>query len=490
MKIIIKKPKALNEQGKRANNEDNLYPPAGTANEQQDLFVVCDGVGGSNKGELASKIVSKNFYTLSNEKNFREKLIQNFEHSAVENAINYLLKKVEAKLDSEMQQNAESRGMASTLTYLMLTEQGAIAAWVGDSRIYHFRNGRIINRTQDHSLVAQLIESGQITADEALKHPQKNVILRAISGSENATKADVLLWTDVKAGDYFMLCTDGIMEGFDSEQELEQLFASNDYDRIANQIFQNCGQKSRDNFTMYLLAVDKVLQQESNYAQHFPKQQAQAQDYARAIPKPEYRNETEPQFAQQNEPAYKKLSKLFDVRVLLVAIIIILLAVGGIVVYDHLADGFDKKAKELKRIADKTKDSLENIIKTPPPSDNKGKGKTVVNPPSDDKGKGKTVVNPPSDDKGKKGTLPTDEDINKAVDKVVDIVKKTEDNVDVPTPPVKTEEFTNHVVGDDDTIYSLSKKFEVSEDAIRTANGLGKDDVIVKGKTIKIPKKQ
>lgn len=259
MKINIFNPLALNEQGQRQNNEDNCFPKAGTAKANEDIFVVCDGVGGSNKGEIASMIVSREFYKIVNSGTAKQDLLQKgLTKQNAESFLNKVLGMVEQRIDAYVQQNPETKGMASTLTFLMLTEQGVMVGWVGDSRVYHFRKGRIINKTQDHSLVSELVASGEITEEEALKHPKKNVILRAISGGQNATKVEAAIWTDVKKGDYFMLCTDGILEGFDSDSELSALFNTPHPEQVAKEIYGKCSTKSRDNFTMYLIGVESV----------------------------------------------------------------------------------------------------------------------------------------------------------------------------------------------------------------------------------------
>ena len=96
--------------------------------------------------------------------------------------LNSILLRTELELDKIVAKNPEYKGMATTLTYLHLSPEGAIIAWAGDSRVYHIRDGKILFKTEDHSLVNQLVQAGQITEEEAAHHPQKNVILRAVIG--------------------------------------------------------------------------------------------------------------------------------------------------------------------------------------------------------------------------------------------------------------------------------------------------------------------
>ena len=138
-----------------------------------------------------------------------------------------------------------------------------LIAHIGDSRIYHLRKGKILYRTEDHSLVNSWLKLGLITQEEAINHPKKNVILRAIQGKKRPTEAEVSIITDVQAGDIFLLCSDGVVESF-TDEELESLFSTRcpleNYKEI---LVEKCLQKSRDNFSFYLLPVESVVKTES-----------------------------------------------------------------------------------------------------------------------------------------------------------------------------------------------------------------------------------
>ncbi|CAG5002127.1 hypothetical protein DYBT9275_02815 [Dyadobacter sp. CECT 9275] len=246
MKIEIYEPLALHEIGRRDNNEDNIFPEKGSAQTGDRLFVVCDGIGGNAKGEEASRIVCDAF---------RYKIDGVSNPTLIADALCY----AEEQIDHFISQNPGAKGMGTTLTLLHLHENGATIAHVGDSRVYHIRDRTIRFVTNDHKWVNKLVLSGDLTPEEALHHPQRNVIDRAVQGRKNRpTQADVNQITDIQAGDYFFLCTDGILEGIE-EDELVNILASDgsDTDKLG-QIEKNCLVKSMDNYSAYLVRVESA----------------------------------------------------------------------------------------------------------------------------------------------------------------------------------------------------------------------------------------
>ena len=252
MKIQIAPPQALHGIGKRNNNEDNLFPAFSCATTRDRIFLVCDGVGGSEKGEIASQITCRaipEYFT-----------INRLEISTVEN-VNHSIGFAKAEMEAYLKNNPGSEGMATTVTFLHLHENGATVAHIGDSRIYHIRHGKTFWKTRDHSYVNNLVEAGLITETEALTHPQRNVIMRALQGNDREVFADVYSITDVLANDYFFLCSDGIFEGID-EQTLEKTLNSAESDEAKmKSIETNCTNKSNDNFTAYLIRIQSVEKQ-------------------------------------------------------------------------------------------------------------------------------------------------------------------------------------------------------------------------------------
>ena len=253
MAIVIKSPVFLNEQGRRKNNEDSIYPPAGAATDQQRLFMVCDGVGGANKGEVASRMVCEAIAQY-----FQENITSWVDEAYIVKAIRH----AEARLQRYTSAKPECAGMSTTLTLVWLDDQAnrAVVAWVGDSRVYQMRQGKVQFMTDDHSLVNELVKRGELRPEDAAHHPQRNVILRAISAdSAQPAKADVVEITDLQIGDYFLLCSDGILESID-EPTLSALLPNADIDLAEARlsILEACELFSHDNFSMYLFHIAEI----------------------------------------------------------------------------------------------------------------------------------------------------------------------------------------------------------------------------------------
>ena len=254
MHIQLHPTACLNERGKRENNEDSIYPLAGHATAATQLFMVCDGVGGSAKGEEASRLACQSFVAYFMSKGFPQPLPNSADY------INAALQYTEAAFDASLAANPNQKGMGTTVTLVCLHEGGITAAHIGDSRIYHVRKGAILWATSDHSLVNDYLKAGIITPEDAIDHPQKNVITRAVQGaSVRPTRADVHIITDIAADDYIFMCTDGILESI-SDYDLCRILGDSHLmieDQIAA-IHHLCNDNSRDNFSCYLLKIASV----------------------------------------------------------------------------------------------------------------------------------------------------------------------------------------------------------------------------------------
>jgi PPM family protein phosphatase len=236
MAITINQQSFFSEIGKRANNEDNGGWNKGSA------YIVCDGVGGNEKGEVASEIITSTLLQM-----FKENILTSAEGA---------LQTVESKLTDYITQNPESMGMASTLVMTIVRPNGIMAAWVGDSRIYQFRKGKIVFRTTDHSWVNEALAAGILTEEEAVNHPKSNIITRAIQGNHKPVEAQEVWISDIQPNDMFLLCTDGVLETW-TDEELSSLFAeANDTDAIANKLKQECAITSKDNNTAIVFRIE------------------------------------------------------------------------------------------------------------------------------------------------------------------------------------------------------------------------------------------
>jgi len=184
---------------KRSNNEDACFVVP-----SDDVYIVADGVGGSNSGEIAARTAVSKIaeYVRHNPLNHEEK---------EEIVIEYFLKCIQ-KINSDIydmaQRHVENKGMATTLVIAYVTGMTAYLINIGDSRGYVCRNGEITQITEDHTYVNTLVQRGIITEAEAQNHSDKNKITKALGG-EPVVEPDFFK-IDLKKGDVIILCTDGL----------------------------------------------------------------------------------------------------------------------------------------------------------------------------------------------------------------------------------------------------------------------------------------
>jgi protein phosphatase len=186
----------------RSHNEDfvDAYEPV-TPDERRrhgSLYIVADGVGGADAGEVASQYATErtlHHYLTAEQENWGLRLVEAMQ------AANTDLRRLAADRD-------DSRRMATTMVAAVVEDGLAYVANVGDSRAYRWRGGALQQLTRDQSLVARLVEEGALTAEEAVRYPYKNVILYSI-GSEKKPPID-LFEVDLEPGDLLLLCSDGL----------------------------------------------------------------------------------------------------------------------------------------------------------------------------------------------------------------------------------------------------------------------------------------
>lgn len=249
--MYIYQPEAIYEIGDRPQNEDAIFPVLSTATSQSRVFIVCDGVGGFNRGEVASYLTAR---TMGN---YFEKYF-NPQFDVVENII-AALQRAEYTLQDYKEKNPEAAEMATTLALLYITEQEIYIAYCGDSRIYQFRNGKVYWKTQDHNLANELLAAGFITEEEAAVHPEGRIISRVVRGIHQPAEPDVFCTDDILPNDIFLLCTDGVLEQH-IDEELEILMQTGATLSDKKQaLLQSCQSKAtNDNFSAYLIQIERL----------------------------------------------------------------------------------------------------------------------------------------------------------------------------------------------------------------------------------------
>ena len=246
------KPYSLNEIGRRRNNEDSIFPPKNKADETTRFFVVCDGMGGHDNGEVASASVCDSFATF-----LKDVSPNDFNESIFNHALNFAFDELD-KLDNDSE---SIRKMGTTLAFLFLNDNSAFMAYIGDSRIYHIRKNEnsetsILYKSFDHSLVNELLHAEVITQEEAVNHPKRNQITRYISPNmERRSKATVHVTQDVQAGDRFLLCTDGILESLSDDRLLSIIAETDNDEAMINAIQALCKKNSSDNYSAWLVPI-------------------------------------------------------------------------------------------------------------------------------------------------------------------------------------------------------------------------------------------
>lgn len=253
MKITLGQAYSFRQQGKREYQEDSRYPDSDRPPVSQRFFVVCDGVGGSEKGEVASQTVCGAIGKAMDNVN----LDGPFSNSKFSRVLDEAYEALDRKADRH------AREMATTLTFVCFHDEGCTLAHIGDSRIYHFRQGKgIIYRSEDHSLVNSMVHNGIMTPDEAVSSPQRHVITRymeAVDSDQNRCMATVLNTKDVCNGDYILLCTDGVCNQIEDDIITDILFNKETGDEIKMSIIAQICSDSDDNNTAILIPVINVV---------------------------------------------------------------------------------------------------------------------------------------------------------------------------------------------------------------------------------------
>ena len=236
---------SIQELGKRSNQEDSIYPKFEESIPENDIFILCDGMGGHECGEVASQTVCEaiSSYIIAHPDTDFESAL-----SAAYDAL-------------DAADNSGEKKMGTTLTFLKLEDESCIVAHIGDSRVYQIRPSekRIMYVTRDHSLVNDLVACGELTADEAKYSKQKNVITRAMQPNQpKRTKADVAILTDIKVGDYFYMCSDGMLE-ISEDEDIVNVISMDISDEEKVEILKGVTVDNSDNHTAHLIRITETV---------------------------------------------------------------------------------------------------------------------------------------------------------------------------------------------------------------------------------------
>jgi serine/threonine protein phosphatase PrpC len=221
----------------RQGNEDNYFVRA-------PLFVVADGMGGAQAGEVASEMAVESFDRGLPDASPADGLVR-------------VIEDANRRIHERSRAEAQRAGMGTTVTAAYVGENDVTIAHVGDSRAYVLRNGELERLTRDHSLVGELVARGKLTEEQAETHPQRSVITRAL-GPEPDVQVDVQVY-QARAGDVFMVCSDGLTSMVPEVRVRELLEGADSLEQAGRELIAAANDAGgRDNITVILFRLDEV----------------------------------------------------------------------------------------------------------------------------------------------------------------------------------------------------------------------------------------
>jgi serine/threonine protein phosphatase PrpC len=244
---------------RRQVNEDALF-----RDDERGFYVVADGVGGHNKGEIASREAVEQLrmwvYGASRDLDHLVERVRGGDNECVWDIRRLLESGVKSAcymVYGMAELDPEKKGMSTTLSALLIRANLAFAVHVGDSRVYRVRSGNVLQMTEDHTLINYKVKHGMMTRAEAEKATGKNVITRAV-GHKDYVQVDTVD-IDVDSGDRFLLCSDGLHGYFTSDEEVRELCSEGALDECAEAAVALANQRGgKDNITAVVIEVQKA----------------------------------------------------------------------------------------------------------------------------------------------------------------------------------------------------------------------------------------
>ena len=216
-------------------NEDRYLVPE----EGDSIVLVADGMGGHKAGEVASETAAQTIRACAVKMHGRE--------ISIKTALKWV-RQANQIIYRMANEKPECMGMGTTMTFLYFMDKHALLAHVGDSRCYRIRDGRIMQLTKDHSLVAELVRIGEITPEQARNHPYRNIITRAL-GTDDYVAVDAQD-IPVEENDVYLLCSDGL-SNYLEEDELLHAAQTQPSDALCDHLVQIALDRGgRDNITV------------------------------------------------------------------------------------------------------------------------------------------------------------------------------------------------------------------------------------------------
>ena len=248
---------AVTDVGRKRNvNEDAYF-----VDDRMGFFVVADGVGGHNKGEIASReAIDQLKMWVYGAKHDLDRLVERCEkgdsdaHWEIRRLLENGVQSACYMVFGMAELDPDKRGMSTTVSAMLIRGGFAFAAHVGDSRVYRIRRRAVLQITEDHTLINYKVKHGMMTKAEAEKASGKNVITRAVGHKDyvQVDTADI----DTTIGDRFLLCSDGLHGYFNSETEVAELCGDGELEECAEAAIALANQRGgKDNITAVVAEV-------------------------------------------------------------------------------------------------------------------------------------------------------------------------------------------------------------------------------------------
>ncbi|WP_059104666.1 Stp1/IreP family PP2C-type Ser/Thr phosphatase [Shouchella shacheensis] len=227
----------------RSHNEDSggVFPTGMGV-----LAVIADGMGGHSAGDVASKMTTDALFESW------KKVSEPLTASEAEQWLKTELEAINESVFSYAAEHKECEGMGTTALASICTDDYTVIAHIGDSRAYIWGEDGFVQRTEDHSLVGELVRSGQISEEEADQHPRKNVVLRAL-GTEQTVKVDSVT-LQAEPNQLLLLCSDGLSNKLTLEELKNELDRKDELEKIAEALVKRANDRGgEDNISLAIV---------------------------------------------------------------------------------------------------------------------------------------------------------------------------------------------------------------------------------------------
>ena len=213
------------------------------------VCVVCDGMGGAAGGRIASTLAAETYVA-----ELDKVLKPDMTPEQLREASSYAVAMANQAVENRAMEDAELSNMGTTLVSAIAYEGGTVVTNIGDSRAYYITEAGITRITKDHSLVESMVDHGDITADEARHHPNRNLITRALGRDTNAACDGYI--RPMEKGDYILLCTDGLVNTVTDQEMLFEIIHGQGEDTCLSRLMEIAkSQGAPDNVTAVLMRM-------------------------------------------------------------------------------------------------------------------------------------------------------------------------------------------------------------------------------------------